>query len=50
VGPNEALFYSGGQTLAQLITSQNVPQDPRFLKDQFFQAPIQARVGLKFLF
>jgi outer membrane receptor protein involved in Fe transport len=50
VVPNEALFYSGGQSLAQLITSQNVPQDPRFLKDQFFQAPIQARIGLKFLF
>jgi hypothetical protein len=48
--PDEALFYSGAQTLEQLIVSQNVIKDPRFLMDNGFQAPIQARLGVKFLF
>jgi hypothetical protein len=48
--PNDALFYAGTQTLAGLIASQNIAQDPRFLMDNRFQAPIQARFGVKFLF
>lgn len=50
VTPDEALFYSGKQTLASLITSQGVVKDPRFLMDNGFQAPIAARFGVKFLF
>jgi hypothetical protein len=50
VVPNEAAFYSGTQTLEGLITSQNVVKDPRFLMDNAFQAPLQARIGFKFLF
>jgi len=50
VVPNEALFYSGAQTLASLIASQNIVKDPRFLMDSGFQAPIAARIGVKFLF
>lgn len=50
VVPNEALFYTGQQTLASLITSQNVVKDPRFLMDSLFQAPLLARFGVKFLF
>jgi hypothetical protein len=50
VTPNEALFYSGQQTLAQLITSQHIVQNPAFLMDNGYQAPLQARLGFKFLF
>ncbi len=50
VTPNEALFYTGQQTLASLIQSQNVVQDPRFLMANGFQAPLQARFGVKFIF
>ncbi|MGH9202809.1 MAG: hypothetical protein ACRD2A_16410, partial [Vicinamibacterales bacterium] len=50
VVPDETLFYTGRQTLAQLITSQNVVKDPRFLQDNQFQLPIAARIGVKFLF
>ena len=50
VVPNEALFYTGQQTLASLIASQNIVQDPRFLMNSGFQAPIEARIGIKFLF
>ena len=50
VVPDEPLFYTGQQTLAQLITSQNVVKDPRFLQDNQFQLPIAARIGVKFLF
>ena len=32
--PNDALFYAGTQTLADLIVSQNIAQDPRFLMDE----------------
>ena len=39
-----------GQTLASLITSQSVPKDPRFLMNNGFQAPLQARIGFKLLF
>ncbi len=46
----EAPFFTGTQTLAQLIAAQNVPIDPRFLQANGFQAPIQARFGVKFIF
>jgi hypothetical protein len=49
VTPNETAFYSGTQTLASLIPTQAV-KDPRFLMDNAFQAPVQARFGIKFLF
>jgi len=48
--PDEDAFYGGRQTLASLITSQRVPQDPWFLMNNGFQAPIQARIGVKLLF
>ena len=50
VVPNEDAFYAGQQTLASQITAQNVARDPRFLMDNAFQNPLQARVGVKFLF
>ncbi len=50
VVPDEALFYRGQQTLEQLIVSQNVIKDPRFLQNNLFQSPIQARVGVSFRF
>ena len=50
VVPDEALFYTGKQTLASLITAQNVVKDPRFLMDNAFQNPLTARFGVKFLF
>ena len=50
VVPDEALFYRGQQTLEQLIISQNVIKDPRFLQDNLYQSPVQARLGVKFLF
>jgi hypothetical protein len=50
VVPNEVAFYNGTQTLASLITSQNVVRDPRFLMDNGFQGPLTARIGVRFLF
>jgi hypothetical protein len=50
VVPDEDLFYAGQQSLASLIDSQNVARDPRFLMDNAFQAPLQARFGVKFVF
>ncbi|HET7694103.1 MAG TPA: hypothetical protein VFK57_00190, partial [Vicinamibacterales bacterium] len=52
LGPDgsEEAFYRGQLRLADLIVSQGVTQDPRFLKDSAFQAPLQARFGIKFLF
>jgi len=50
VTPDEALFYSGRQNLADLIVSQNVVKDPRFLMDSAFQTPVQARIGVRILF
>ena len=49
VTPDESLFYAGSQTLESLIPTQAV-KDPRFLMDNAFQSPIQARFGIKFLF
>ncbi|MDP2388748.1 MAG: hypothetical protein Q8N52_00360, partial [Acidobacteriota bacterium] len=50
VTPDEALFYSGRQNLADLIVSQNIIKDPRFLMDSAFQTPMQARIGVRFIF
>ncbi len=50
VTPDEALFYTGRQNLADLIVSQNTIKDPRFLMDNAFQNPMQARIGVRFLF
>ncbi len=50
VTPDEALFYAGRQNLADLIVSQNVIKDPRFLMDNAFQNPMQARIGVRFIF
>ena len=50
VVPDEVLFYSGQETLAQLIEADAVVRDPRFLMDNAFQIPIQARFGVRFIF
>ena len=50
VVPDETLFYTGKQTLESLIAAQGVEKDPRFLMNNGFQTPIQARFGIKFLF
>lgn len=54
VTPNQALFYTGQQTLAQLIdaAAASTPgfRDPRFLMNNSFQAPLQARFGVKLIF
>lgn len=50
VVPDEAKFYRGQQTLEQLIVSQGVIKDPRFLMANGFQTPLQARVGVTFRF
>ncbi len=47
---DEQLFYRGQQTLEQLIVAQNIIRNPLFLMDNTFQAPIQARFGVKFIF
>ncbi len=33
-----------------MITQQGIEQDPRFLMNNGFQAPIAARFGVRFLF
>ena len=43
-------FYAGRLDFNQLINEQAVAVDPRFLQNNFFQAPIIARFGVKFLF
>ena len=54
MSPDEALFYTGQQTIESLIpaalASGGMTQDPRFLQDNGYQSPIQARFGVKFLF
>ena len=47
---DEAAFYRGELDFAQMITQQGIEQDPRFLLDNGFQAPIAARFGVRFLF
>jgi hypothetical protein len=50
VVPDEVLFYNGQQTLQSLISEQGVVQDPRFLMNNAFQLPIQARFGVRLSF
>ncbi len=54
VSPDEALFYTGQQTLDSLIAgalaSGAMTRDPRFLLANGYQQPIQARIGVKFMF
>jgi hypothetical protein len=47
---DEAAFYRGEYDFNQLIQQQGIEQDPRFLQNNGFQAPIAARFGVKFLF
>lgn len=52
---NEAAFYAGNVNVQSLIDAAAFPNggmriDPRFLQSSDFQAPIQARFGVKFLF
>ena len=47
---DEAKFYAGGFNFEQLASAQGVIKDPRFLKPNGFQAPIQARFGVKLTF
>ena len=50
VVPDEVLFYNGQQTLESLIAPQGVRVDPRFLQDNAYQVPLQARFGVSFRF
>lgn len=45
---SEAAFYQGTQTIASQLGT--IVKDPRFLMENAFQAPILARVGVKFTF
>jgi hypothetical protein len=45
---DESLFYQGKVDFDPLIAA--LPKDPRFLMDSAFQAPIQLRFGVRFLF
>ena len=47
---DEEAFYNGQLDFDQLIQQQGVQQDPRFLQDSWYQFPISARFGVKFLF
>lgn len=47
---SEATLYSTGVNIDQLIQQQGVVRDPRFLMASGFQAPLQARFGVKFTF
>ena len=47
---DETAFYRGQLDFDQLIRQQGVQKDPRFLEDSWYQFPITARVGVKFIF
>ena len=47
---DEVALYRGQLDFDQEIQRQNVQQDPRFLMDDGFQTPLQARIGVKFTF
>jgi hypothetical protein len=47
---NETTFYTSGVNFDALATAQGILKDPRFLQASGFQAPIQARFGVKLLF
>lgn len=51
----EVLYLDDDELLAgydylEVMTEQDTLLDPRFMKDRSFQAPITARIGVKFLF
>jgi hypothetical protein len=50
VTPDEDAFYAGTETLASLIESEHTVVDPRFLLNNSFQLPFQARFGVRFGF
>jgi hypothetical protein len=43
-------FFAGQVNIGALYDEQQVPRDPRFLQDSDFQAPIKARVEVRFSF
>jgi hypothetical protein len=47
---DQVAFYNHQLNFDQLIASNNVAKDPRFLQYNAFQLPIQARFGVKFIF
>ena len=47
---DQAAFYAGRLNFEQLARQQGVTIDPRFLKANGYQFPVQARFGVKFLF
>ena len=47
---DQVAFYNHQLNFDQLIASNNVVKDPRFLQYNAFQLPIQARFGVKFIF
>jgi hypothetical protein len=47
---DEHAFYAGQVDFDREIDLQHVTQDPRFLQDSWYQFPISARFGVKFLF
>ena len=50
VSPDEVAFYNGSETLESLIAAEHTIQDPRFLRNNAFQLPLQARFGVRFSF
>ena len=47
---DEADYYAGRADVGGAFDRQQLPRDPRFLQYEFFQAPIKARVGVRFSF
>jgi hypothetical protein len=47
---DQAQFYTSGFNFDQLATAQGIALDPRFKQASGFQAPIQARFGVKLTF
>ena len=52
---DEKAFYAGQVNIQSLLDASAFPNgalrvDPRFLQNSSFQAPLQARFGVKFLF
>jgi hypothetical protein len=43
-------FLAGRVNFDQEIRNQGVTQDPRFLQDSWYQFPIAARFGIKYIF
>jgi hypothetical protein len=47
---DQADYYAGRADVGAAFDAQHVPRDPRFLKYEFFQDPIKARVSVRFSF